>query len=84
MVSVKVGEKAGVQDVVTINPATLLRAVVLPVYKVLQLRTPSSRVEDSSHPEDAVVFFDGGRRRYGIITRLCGWRRQRFSEWFEE
>ena len=84
MVLMKVSEKAGVQDVVTINPATLLRAVVFPVHKVLQLRTPSSRVEDSSHPEDVVVVFDGRRKRYGIITRFCGWRRQRFSEGFEE
>lgn len=76
-------EERWIEDVMTSDPGTLLRTVVLPVYEVFQPGTPTPRVKDGPDPIDGLLVCDLRRRKYLIATRFCG-ERQRFRVRFEE
>lgn len=65
------GEESEVEYIVPRDPGTLFWTVPLPVNKVFQAGSPSSRVEDGLYPMYGFFFDELGRRRHHFFTRVC-------------
>lgn len=69
MVRMELGEESRVKDIISMDPGTFLRSIVLPVDQIFQPGTSSPGVQDVVDVVDGLLFHRNGRRRHVIRGR---------------